>query len=62
MHPLELEIKSIVEEFVAGRITAEEKDYLIQEIRDVRIAQECADNEETARIVATVCNMAMALS
>ena len=61
MHPLEEEIKSIVEEFLAGKITLEEKTYLLQEIRDVRIAQECADDEERVRIVAHVCNMALAL-
>lgn len=61
MHPLEQEITAIKEQFQMGTISEDERDYLLTEIRDVRAAQECAENEETFRYVVQACNIAMGL-
>ena len=61
MHPLEQEIQAIVEQCQLGNISAEERNYLINEIRDVRAAQECADNEQTFRYIVQVCNVALSI-
>ncbi len=45
MHPLEQEIQAIAEQCQLGNISEEERNYLLQEIRDIRAAQECAGNE-----------------
>ena len=45
MHPLEHEITAITEQYQLGNISAEEKNYLLQEIRDIRAAQ--ADRKST---------------
>ena len=49
MHPLEEEIRSIAAAFKNGELSLDESNYLLQEIRDIRAAQECADNEEMFR-------------
>jgi hypothetical protein len=59
MHPLEQEIQAIVEQCQLGNINEDERNYLINEIRDVRAAQECADNEQAFRYVVQVCNAAL---
>ena len=59
MHPLEQEIQAIVEQCQLGNINEEERNYLINEIRDVRAARECADNEETIRYIVQACNVAL---
>ena len=61
MHPLEQEIQAIVEQCHMGHISEEEQNYLLQEIRDIRAAQECAGNEELVRYVVQACNIAMKL-
>ena len=61
MHSLEVEIQTITEQCQLGNITVEERDYLLTEIRDVRLAQECADNEQMARYLVQACNIAMAV-
>lgn len=61
MHQLEEEIQSIVAQCQAGNITEEEKNYLIQEIRDVRVAQECAGDEQSIRYVVQICNVALSV-
>jgi hypothetical protein len=59
MHPLEQEIQAIVEQCQLGNINEDERNYLINEIRDVRAAQECADNEQAFRYIVQVCNAAL---
>ncbi len=61
MHPLEQEIQSIVEACQTGSINIEERDYLLQEIRDVRVAQECAGDEKAIRYVVQICNAALSV-
>lgn len=61
MHPLEQEIQAIVEQCQMGNISEEEQNYLLQEIRDIRAAQECAGNEVIFRQVVQACNIAMKL-
>jgi hypothetical protein len=61
MHPLEQEIQAIVEQCQLGNISLEEQNYLLQEIRDIRAAQECAGNEQLFRYVVQACNIAMKL-
>ena len=61
MHPLEQEIQAIVEQCQLGNISEEEQNYLLQEIRDIKAAQECAHNEELFRYVVQACNVAMKL-
>lgn len=61
MHPLEHEIQSIREQCDLGNISEEECNYLLQEIRDIRAAQECAGNEVIFRHLVQCCNIAMKL-
>ena len=61
MHPLEQTIEEMQLEYQMGNITKDERDYVLQEIRDIRAAQECAGNEELFRHVVTACNIAMAV-
>jgi len=61
MHPLEQEIQTIVEQCRMGNISEQEQNYLLQEIRDIRAANECAGNEQLFRYVVQACNIAMKL-
>lgn len=61
MHPLEVEIQTIREQCDMGNISEEECNYLLQEIRDIRAAQECAGNEQIFRHLVQCCNIAMKL-
>ena len=61
MHPIEQEIQSITEQCQMGNISLDERNYLLQEIRDIRAAQECAGNEVLFRYVVQACNIAMAV-
>lgn len=61
MHPLEQEIQAIREQANLGNISEEECNYLLQEIRDIRAAQECAGNEVLFRHLVQCCNIAMKL-
>jgi len=61
MHSLEVEIQAITEQSQLGNITLDERNYLLQEIRDIRAAQECANNEEMFRYLVQACNIAMAV-
>jgi hypothetical protein len=60
MHPLEQEIHNIEAAYRAGQLTSDERNYLLNEIRDIRIAQDCADNEEFARYLVQACNVILA--
>ena len=62
MHPLEQEIQTIVEQCRMGNISEEEQNYLLQEIRDIRAANECAGNEQLFSYVVQACNIAMKLA
>jgi len=61
MHPLEKTIEEIQMEYQFGNITKDERDYMLQEVRDIRAAQECAGNEEMFRYIVQACNVAMAV-
>jgi hypothetical protein len=61
MHQLEQEIQTIVAEHQAGNLSLEEKNYLLQEIRDVKAAQECSSDERMFRYLVQACNVAMAV-
>ena len=61
MHPLEQEIQAIVEQCQLGNITAEERDYLLTEIRDVMAGITCAENEQLFRYIVQACNAGMYL-
>ena len=61
MHPLEQEIQEISENYKAGNISLNEKNWLLGEIRDIRAAQECAGNEVMFRYVVEACNMAISV-
>ena len=61
MHPLEQEIQEIAEQYKAGNLSLEEKNWLLGEIRDIRAAQECAGNEVMFRYVVEACNMAISV-
>jgi hypothetical protein len=60
MHPLENEIHYIEESYRAGKLNIDERNYLVEEIRDIRAAQECADNEEMVRLLVQACNIVLA--
>ncbi len=59
MHPLEQEIQAVVEQCQLGNISVDEQNYLLQEIRDIRAAQECAGDEQTFRYIVQACNVAL---
>lgn len=59
MHPLEQEVQAIVEQCQLGNMSVEEQNYLLQEIRDIRAAQECAGDEQMFRYIVQACNIAM---
>ena len=61
MTTLVQEIEQISNEYRAGNITEEQRNYLLAEIRDIRAAQECAGNEQLFRHVVQACNIAMAI-
>ena len=61
MHPLEQEIQEISEQYKAGNLSLNEKNWLLGEIRDIRAAQECAGNEVMFRYVVEACNMAISV-
>jgi hypothetical protein len=61
MHPLEQEIQTIIEQCQLGNITAEERDYLLTEIRDVKAGITCAENEQLFRYIVQACNAGMYL-
>ena len=61
MHPLEQEIQTITEQCQMGNISLDERNYLLQEIRDIRAAQECAGNEVAFRYIVQACNIAMSI-
>ena len=58
MHPLEVEIQAIVEQYQLGNISVEERNYLLQEIAEVRAAQECAGDEVLIRNIVGICSLA----
>jgi hypothetical protein len=60
MNHLEVEIQTIIEQCQMGNISVDERNYLLQEIRDVRAAQECAGDEQVFRYVVQLCNVALA--
>lgn len=57
-HPLIQEISNIESAYRAGQLSLEERNYLLLEIRDVRAAQECADNEQMFRYVVQAVQLA----
>ena len=59
MNSLEHEIQAIQDAFIQNQISEEERNYLLTEIRDVRAATECANDEQTFRLVVQACNIAM---
>ena len=61
MSPLEQEIQAIVEQCQLGHISIDERNYLLQEIRDIRAAQECAGNEQAFRYIVQACNVGMGM-
>lgn len=62
IHPLEVEIQAITEQYQLGNMTLEERNYLLQEIRDIRAAEECSSDEQMFRLVVSAANIAMALA
>jgi hypothetical protein len=61
MHPLEQTIQEIQLEYQFGNITKDERDYMLQEVRDIRAAQDCAGDEVMFRHIVQACNVAMAV-
>jgi len=57
-HPLIEEISNIEAAYRSGQLSLEERNYLLLEIRDVRAAQECADNEQMFRYVVQAVQLA----
>lgn len=61
MTNLEHEIQAIAEQYQLGNISQQERDSLLTEIKDIRIAYEYANHEETARYLVRACNIAMGI-
>lgn len=55
------EMQTIEDAFSRGDLTAEERNHLIGEIRDVRAAQICAGNEISIRHLVQVCNFVLSV-
>lgn len=55
------EMKSFHEDFINGHLSKEEYDFLISEIKDIRAAQELADDEETCRMVVAAAEILMSV-
>jgi hypothetical protein len=51
------ELEQIMTAWSQQQISTEERDYMINEIRDVRAAQSCAGNEVAFRYVVEACNL-----
>lgn len=60
MHPLEREIQNIELAYRTNQLNLDERNYFLNEIKDVRAAQECADNEELFRYIVQACNLVAA--
>ena len=61
IHPLADEIRYVEESYRAGKLSIGERDYLITEIKEVRAAQECAENEEMVRELVQLCEVVLAI-
>ncbi len=61
MHLLEQEIQKISHEYNQGQLSIDERNYLLEQIRDIRAAQECAGNEVMFRYFVDACNIAISL-
>lgn len=61
MHTLEQEIDKIVDAYDRGDLSLEDKRYLLEEIRDIRAANECAGNEVLFRHIVELCRAALAI-
>jgi len=61
MHSLEQEIELIQRGFRDGGLSQEERDHLLTEIRDIRVAVECAEDEVLARKIMQACDIAMSI-
>ena len=57
-HPLIQEISNIEAAYRGGQLSLEERNYLLQEIKEVRAAQECAGNEEMFRYIVQAVHIA----
>ena len=60
-HELEETIEQISEEYKAGNLSKDERDYLLTEVRDVQAAESCAGNENLLRNIVKSCNVAMSI-
>lgn len=61
MDPLEQQIDEILNAYKNGNLSVDEKNDLLEEIKNVRIAQECADDEVRFRKLVELCKFAKAL-
>ena len=57
-HPLIEEINNIDAAYRSGQLSLEERNYLLQEIKEVRAAQECAGNEQMFRYIVQAVHIA----
>ena len=57
-HPLIQEISNIEAAYRNGQLSLEERNYLLMEIKEVRAAQECADNEQMFRYIVQAVHVA----
>lgn len=55
------DLQMIEESFRNGEIAAMERNHLITEIRDVRVAMECAGNEIAMRYTVQACNVLLSV-
>lgn len=56
------EIEGILTAYTNGELSAEEKNYLLEEIRDIKAANQMAQNEIAVRYIAQACNVAISLA
>lgn len=54
-------LQLIEESYQQNQLSADERSHLIQEIRDIRAAQECAGNEIAFRAVVQACNLLLSV-
>lgn len=59
MHPLEEKIQEIHGKYYTSKITKEEKDNLVTNIKNIQIAEECLDNPAMAEHLRGLCDFVL---
>jgi len=56
------DLNAIEQAYQAGQLNTEQRQELLQEVRDIRAAQECAGNEIAFRYIVEACNIMISVA